>query len=239
LSYVVGYVFFINIRLAADETPFPVHYAYPIELETFVFAGILPTGVLQDARTVVLDWLMVAIYLTHFLGIHLIALVTMRTRQDLFPRVVGALIVMYTIALAVHYVLPTAPPWLASEAGFTEHQVTRIAAEITASLAGTSYEAASFVDGNLVAAMPSLHAGFATLVALILSKYGQGWCRVGIAYVVAMCFALTYLGEHYVVDELVGIVLAIGAWRLTFVKPFQRSRVSRAVQTGLQHASLR
>jgi membrane-associated phospholipid phosphatase len=62
--------------------------------------------------------------------------------------------------------------------------------------------------------MPSLHAGFAALVALVLIQYGRWQAGLGTVYVVLMCISLTYLGEHYVIDELAGIALAYGAWRV-------------------------
>jgi membrane-associated phospholipid phosphatase len=37
---------------------------------------------------------------------------------------------------------------------------------------------------------------------------------MGIAYALSMAFALVYLGEHYIIDELAGLVAATVAWRL-------------------------
>ena len=63
---------------------------------------------------------------------------------------------------------------------------------------------------NPVAAMPSLHVAFATLAA------GFWWSRVRrpyrpllLLYPAAMCFALAYAGEHYVLDELAGVAYAV------------------------------
>ena len=64
-------------------------------------------------------------------------------------------------------------------------------------------------EGNTVAAMPSLHAGAATLVAAFFWAGRGPLARLLLlAYPLAMAFALVLTGEHYVVDVLVGILLA-------------------------------
>lgn len=62
---------------------------------------------------------------------------------------------------------------------------------------------------NLVAAIPSLHAGLTMLLALFM------WPRVKalgrtlfVGYAVIMAFTLVYTGEHYVLDIVLGWVLA-------------------------------
>jgi len=71
------------------------------------------------------------------------------------------------------------------------------------------------VDVHLVAALPSLHAGTAMLVAL------WGWSvvrstalRVGLVYTVAMGTTLVYGGEHYVLDVVAGWAYAAAAGAL-------------------------
>jgi hypothetical protein len=62
---------------------------------------------------------------------------------------------------------------------------------------------------NAVAAIPSLHSGVPMMVLLFswrLVGGGPGLLLVG--YVAVMTFTLTYGGEHYVVDALVGWLYA-------------------------------
>ena len=62
---------------------------------------------------------------------------------------------------------------------------------------------------NLVAAIPSLHAGVTAMVAIFLWRRVQlRWRPVLAAYVLVMAFALVYAAEHYVVDILLGWALA-------------------------------
>ncbi|WP_217155657.1 phosphatase PAP2 family protein [[Mycobacterium] fortunisiensis] len=62
---------------------------------------------------------------------------------------------------------------------------------------------------NLVAAIPSLHAGLTAAVAAFLwHRVNRGWRPVLVAYPLIMAFTLVYTAEHYVVDILLGWTLA-------------------------------
>jgi hypothetical protein len=76
---------------------------------------------------------------------------------------------------------------------------------------------------NLVAAVPSLHAGMTAAVAAFLwHRVHRGWRPVLVAYVLIMAFTLVYTAEHYVIDIVLGwafaaaVICAINrydAWR--------------------------
>jgi hypothetical protein len=62
---------------------------------------------------------------------------------------------------------------------------------------------------NLVAAIPSLHAGMtAAMAAFLWNRVNRGWRPLLVAYVLVMAFALVYTAEHYVIDILLGWALA-------------------------------
>ncbi len=65
---------------------------------------------------------------------------------------------------------------------------------------------------NPVAALPSLHAAFPMLLLCFFWRKGL-WVRVlGVAYVLAMGWALVYGGEHYVFDVLLGWIYAVAVY---------------------------
>jgi membrane-associated phospholipid phosphatase len=71
---------------------------------------------------------------------------------------------------------------------------------------------------NLVAAIPSLHAGLTLAVAAFLwHRVSRKWQPLLVAYVLVMAFTLVYTAEHYVVDILLGWLLAamvlLFSWR--------------------------
>jgi hypothetical protein len=62
---------------------------------------------------------------------------------------------------------------------------------------------------NLVAAIPSLHAGLtAAIAAFLWTRVARKWRPLLAAYVLVMAFTLIYTAEHYVVDILLGWLLA-------------------------------
>jgi hypothetical protein len=62
---------------------------------------------------------------------------------------------------------------------------------------------------NLVAAIPSLHAGLSAAVAAFLwNRVQRRWRPLLVAYVLVMAFGLVYTAEHYVTDILLGWLLA-------------------------------
>jgi membrane-associated phospholipid phosphatase len=62
---------------------------------------------------------------------------------------------------------------------------------------------------NLVAAIPSLHAGLTAMIAVFLwRRVKRCWRPLLVAYVLAMAFTLVYSAEHFVVDVLLGWALA-------------------------------
>ena len=64
------------------------------------------------------------------------------------------------------------------------------------------------LGGNPFAAMPSLHFATSVMAAHVLSDVGRGPGALGWTYAATLGFGLVYLGEHYVVDLLVGLALA-------------------------------
>lgn len=105
----------------------------------------------------------------------------------------NAFLISTAIALVVHWQFPTAPPRLA-DVGLVHPGF---------GLAGLS---------NPVAAVPSLHAGWALGVGVGLVVYARGvWRVAGVLYPVAVVFTIVATGNHFVVDALAGMaVLGVG-----------------------------
>jgi hypothetical protein len=78
---------------------------------------------------------------------------------------------------------------------------------------------------NLVAAIPSLHAGLTVAIAAFLwHRIHRGWRPLLVAYVLVMAFTLVYTAEHYVVDILLGWALA--AIMMTVINWYQTRQSS-------------
>lgn len=81
---------------------------------------------------------------------------------------------------------------------------------------------------NLVAAIPSLHAGLTAAVAVFLwHRVHRKWRPLLVAYPLIMAFTLVYTAEHYVIDILLGWALAA-----TVIFVFNRFHAFRRGRSG-------
>jgi membrane-associated phospholipid phosphatase len=214
--YITLFVLFAQVRAHSDEVGTPIQFAYPIVLEKALFFGTLPVNWLQDAfyshgRLGVLETYTIAIYLSYFFFPHIAALAIWKWDRQRFRTYVPAFVLTLYIAVFVSAILPTAPPWMASEAGKTQ-TIYQILPDILHHLAPGAYEQGENAAGvNAVAAMPSLHCAIPWLLAIAAWKY-RGWRWLGLWYAASMCFAVVYLGEHYFVDTMAGLATAGVSW---------------------------
>ena len=211
--YVAAVVLFSHVRALADSTGIPVHYGYAPAFDRLVGLGALPSTVLQDglydaARLSLLDWILYAVYTSYFSVIHILTPLVLLAKKDWFPRHVIMCVIVFWGGLLIYYLLPTAPPWLASPG-----EVSRVMDHVGRSINEASYEAGQEQFGtNPVAAMPSVHMAVTVVVAFTLWRLWRPLVVLGVVYSVVMGFALVYFGEHYVIDVLAGVLLAVGAY---------------------------
>jgi PAP2 superfamily len=109
------------------------------------------------------------------------------------------------IAVLIHWQFPTAPPRLLDGLGVED------TLEAIWNIDIGSPHASAF--SNPVAAVPSLHAGWAVGVGVGLVRYArQRWLRVlGVLYPLAVVLTIVVTGNHFIFDALAGAaVLAAG-----------------------------
>ncbi len=203
-------------RGAADSLGIGVHFHTMIDFDRTVFFGETPTEWIQahlydpealSAWNVGFTLVYTSYFITPFA---LAGYLWVRDRLD-FLRFTKRLVTLALAGLATYILFPAAPPWMAGQMGLLEnvHRTTGKGWEIigvgTAALFNSGQEKV-----NLVAAVPSLHAGFCMLVALFL------WHRVSrrrlrpllLLYPLAMGFTLMATGEHYFFDIVLGYLYA-------------------------------
>jgi membrane-associated phospholipid phosphatase len=196
---------------------FALHVDGPASVDAGFF-GAVPTVWLQerlvDGSTHWYDAIAAVVYGTHFVSIPVVTGVVWFVMRDRFRAWIAAVVTFTVLGIAGYVVYPAAPPWLASEQGRIG-SVERISnvgwdhlhLDVVGRLTALGQE-----GSNPVAAMPSLHAGAALLIALFLWPWVRSWARAALAvYAVAMALTLVYTGEHYVVDVLAGWLTAAAA----------------------------
>jgi membrane-associated phospholipid phosphatase len=209
---------------------------YPIVADRVIGLGRLPNARLQRGMarlrrvsTVnrILTWAHWLWFFEPYLALTWILL----RHPERFPRAARQMASVFDFGCIAYFVIPTAPPWWASEQGLTGEPVERImigvGEETWRSAWPKMYEA---LGGNPWAAMPSLHFATSSMAAIALSEAGPVEGAVGWGYALTLGFALVYLGEHYVTDLIAGAGLVAAVRR---GEPLAEPAV-HAVTGGLQ-----
>lgn len=216
---VLGLVIYFYSRGLTDELGLPVHVYMPIHFDEWIGGGSTPTERLQEAwcgdpclKTSEPHWydfFFTTVYATHFLaGLTIAAVLWVRNRVEWIRWMRRYLAISFG-ALAIYILYPMAPPWMASEEGWLGADVTRITARGWSDVGLDRVDLILHGVGNPVAAMPSLHAGITFLIAGYgIQRLRTRWRWLLTLYPLAMCTALVYYAEHYVIDVLAGAALA-------------------------------
>lgn len=125
------------------------------------------------------------------------------------------LIVQTGLALVIHIAFPLAPPRMFPEWGFVD----------TMQVFGpNAYAGASGSVANQYAAMPSLHIGWAMLIAVVLVRTAPRPVAVlAVLHAAVTVFVVVVTGNHWLLDGLVAAAL-LGVGLLLFPGP-SRSRL--------------
>jgi PAP2 superfamily len=79
---------------------------------------------------------------------------------------------------------------------------------------GTIFFAGLHLHYDQVAAIPSEHAMYPLLFFLFLRRQFGRWSYLALAYIVLLLFSITYLGQHYAIDAVIGFAYAIAGYAL-------------------------
>ena len=212
--YVAGIFLYTLLRAYADETLVPIRTDYVIDIDRFLFFGTDPIVWLQDRlfspdRLTPLDFFAVQVHWSFFFAPHLAALAIFLWRRELFPRYSMLVVGTLYLGLALFFLLPTTPPWLAAQAGHLPgafRVMDFVGGQVNSATYATFY--ASLGEPNSVAAMPSIHMGVTFAMYLWARDHYRRLAWVLLAYSALMGFSLLYLAEHYLADLTVGIACA-------------------------------
>jgi membrane-associated phospholipid phosphatase len=222
IPYAGVWFIFTALRSLADETIFArtLNLHVP-DFERWLFGDRLPTLRLQDAYFTpgnpdFFDYFMTFTHWSYFVVPHVVAVILWYKKPKVFRRFLSAMTLMLAVGLAIYFLIPTNPPWLAPEPINSPSAaiVYRIMESVGKDLGGGLYSASYKVIGesNPRAAMPSIHMAFTYLLVFAAFSFGRKWGYLALAYSALMGFALVYLGEHYVTDLGVGIMCAVYGW---------------------------
>jgi membrane-associated phospholipid phosphatase len=230
--FLVLFLAYELMRGLADDVGFRVHVSDVASLERRLFAGHLPTALLQGwfhpASGV--DWLAVAgtvVYMLHFVLPLATALLLWRLRPNLFHPYLVSLILLSFAGFVTYLFLPVAPPWLAAQQGLAgsasgEPVISYLKPGAFADLVGLIgldghrlYDVAfTSLNANPVAAFPSLHAAYPFLTFLVLRRAFGRVAWWAFAYFAFVAITVVYTADHYLIDVMGGVIYASAAYGL-------------------------
>jgi hypothetical protein len=181
-----------------------VHAGQVMDLERG--AGFAVERSVQDAFSGgAASWVLANVYLAAQLAVLPGALVFLfHSRAAIYRRLRDTVLAAWLLALPIYAAFPTAPPRLA-EAGM-EDTVSR-----QAGVALTGHSTALY---NPIAAVPSLHCGFAFAVGIALYKAlrNRALRALALLWGPLVSLAVVATGNHYVFDVAAGVAVALAGF---------------------------
>ena len=127
-------------------------------------------------------------------------------RRQVYRRTRNTLVLATAVSLLVAFAYPLAPPRMMTALGFTD---------VAAVFGQSVYEGAAQSTSNQFAAMPSLHVGWAVLLACALTRACRSRRRLRLlwwAHPAVTVLVVAGTGNHFWLDGVVGTLLVLLAW---------------------------
>jgi hypothetical protein len=180
------------------------HARWIVDLERSVGVAV-EASVQQAFSGAVVSWVLSQVYLAAQLVVVPVALLWLyRRSRPIYRRLRNTVLATWMFAVPIYALFPVAPPRLAGM-GF----VDTVSEQAAVALTGRST-----VLYNELAAVPSLHAGFAVAVGIAVAAAVSGPWRKALALlwgpVVALAVVAT--GNHYVFDIATGLAVTVAGF---------------------------
>lgn len=219
-----------SFRGLADGLNSRVEYMWMVRVDEWLGHGKLPTVSLQEklwhGSVQWFDYSLYFVYMLHFVLPFALAILIWKKRARYYWQYVCSFVSLSFMGFFTFWAFPAAPPWLASQEGLIE-PITRVSSQVWGRLGINDFPTIySKLSPNPVAAVPSLHAAYATLFSIFIFRlFGKKWGLLSLAYPSAIYFGTVYQGEHYLIDEVLGGLYAIVAfWAVAVIFKYVRTR---------------
>ncbi len=219
LPFIILLLVYESFRGLAPALNKNVNYMWMVDVDKFFFGGTLPTQTLQNwlwqGKPMWYDFGFYFVYMLHFILPISLALLVWKKREDHYWQVVMTFVAVSFMGFITFLLFPAAPPWLASEKGLITpivHTSNFVFGALGFHDFPTLY---SKISPNPVAAVPSLHAAYGTLLVIFSYRlFGKKWALLAALYPAIIYVGTVYSGEHYVIDEVLGALYAFAAYFL-------------------------
>ncbi|HKB94100.1 MAG TPA: phosphatase PAP2 family protein [Gaiellaceae bacterium] len=219
------YMSYLAVRSLADRNPVEafMNGFRVIDLEQRLTHRLVEQTVQRaaDSSHVLLTAAAWTYWNSEFTAIGIALLWVYLRRHERFARFRNAILLANVIGLVGYVVMPTAPPWMFPAEGFVD---------------GVNHTSGLVhALANPYAAMPSLHAADALIVGVMLASACRSrWAKALWALWPAwVWFCVLATANHYLLDVLAGIVVALISLATVAWAPRLRRRRTRAPESGV------
>ena len=197
---------------AEDLLGISAHVRPQLVVDQWLGLGEVPTVRLQTwlYRPGPVQWWEVPVtltYLSHFFVPFVVAAVFWVRDRERYWQYIRRFVSLSFLAAVTFVLFPAVPPWLASRTGELDPLVRtapRGWSKLNLDVAQDVVELGQRT-ANVVAAIPSLHAGYTALVAWALwPSCGRIGRTILVGYALGMAFVLVLTAEHYLIDIFIG-----------------------------------
>jgi len=196
-----------------------VNYLWMPRADRLLF-GQLPTSWLQHylwhGHVMWYDFVFYGAYTLHFVLPFALAVLVWKLRESHYWQFITTYLIVSFAGFLTFLLFPAAPPWLASDKHLIE-PVAHVSTSVWYAFGIHDFPSVyNKISPNPVAAVPSLHAAYATLLIIFVYKlFGKKWAALAVIYPLLIFFGTVYMGEHYAIDEILGIIYALAGYFLT------------------------
>ena len=212
-----GLIYYVVCKLSL-----PVRVLYVLRGEQVIYGPTIPSVAFQRAvltpgaasgEFTGLQKFLTFIHGSHFVVFLLIGLVLWLRRSRFFRAYKASFYALFSMGLLGYLLVPTAPPWMASE---LFGLVPKLLHFNVAFYNAAAPDLTTGFNTNPIAAMPSLHAAFPALCSLILWRLGRWKSLPFHLYTLLVFFMIIATGDHYTLDIAAGVLLAAVAYAVAF-----------------------
>lgn len=220
-EFIADWLFFLAVIYLSDtcrgliyylvsKLHLPVYAEYPVNLDKTIF-GVVPSvflqnNLLKNSDFGILEKLLTVFHGTHFVAFLIVGFIIWIKDKNYFNIYKKSFYILLAIGLSTYALLPTAPPWMASQLFGLMPPLVHFNLEI---YNGYIPDLTAGFNTDPVAAMPSLHAAFPFLCSLLLWKKFRFKAVLFYIYTAIIIFTIVYTGDHYIADILAGILISI------------------------------
>ncbi len=220
---------FIYALITRFELPVYQNYALDFELVlgcNNIYPAILQNCFQQFPFSGILDRFFVIIYGSHFFVFLAFGLVVWFFKYEGFKRYRFSMLSLMYCGGFFYFIIPTVPPWMAANTFQMIPPIKHISA-LLYNITVPSLQKA--LDVNPIAAMPSLHAAFPTLIFLIAFYHFKRISLLLTFYGLSVLIGIIYRGDHYLIDVLAGVLLAVIIYMLVYNLPGSKLMNSKLI----------